>query len=82
MSNGSVPDRREGLIGGMKIQCVNCGDTFWVTDEEQNFYRRRKLRPPRRCSECRKNRRRERDEGMKLRPVKGFTGEFGGKSYE
>lgn len=39
---------------GMSIVCLDCGDTFPWTVEEQEFYRGRELSQPKRCPSCRR----------------------------
>ena len=38
----------------MTIKCIVCGDTFIFEKGEQDFYRRKELNFPSRCSDCRK----------------------------
>ena len=40
-----------------EIVCKDCGKTFTFTVEEQQFYKERHLREPKRCKECAKVRR-------------------------
>lgn len=40
-----------------KITCKDCGKTFVFTVEEQNFYKERHLKEPKRCKKCAKSRR-------------------------
>lgn len=36
------------------IKCIDCGEEFIFNVGEQNFYRDKKLAPPKRCWNCRK----------------------------
>lgn len=52
-------------MSDQRIQCVECGRTFVWSAGEQRFYRERGLDPPRRCPDCRAERRGERRSGMR-----------------
>lgn len=41
------------------VECVDCGKTFDLTVEEQGWYKEKGFALPRRCKECRKERRRK-----------------------
>lgn len=47
---------REDVI---TVECVNCGRTFDLTKEEQDWYKEKGFALPKRCKECRKERRRK-----------------------
>jgi len=51
--------------------CVECGEEFTLTSGEQNFFKQKGLRMPRRCSPCRQARRQEREHGGKGEGPKG-----------
>jgi DNA replicative helicase MCM subunit Mcm2 (Cdc46/Mcm family) len=36
-----------------ELKCVDCGNTFTWTAEEQEFFRDRGYEPPKRCKACR-----------------------------
>ena len=44
---------------GQKLTCTDCGHTFIFTPGEQSFFYDRKLKPPKRCKECRQARKLE-----------------------
>lgn len=41
------------------IECVDCGKTFDLSVEEQEWYKEKGFALPKRCKECRKERRRK-----------------------
>ncbi|MCG6972510.1 MAG: zinc-ribbon domain-containing protein [Desulfobacterales bacterium] len=41
------------------LECIQCGNSFELSTSEQEYYRQRGFDEPRRCPECRKNKRRE-----------------------
>ena len=53
------------------LECIQCGNSFELSNSEQEYYRHRGFDEPRRCPECRKNKRREPDnENRKFRNKK------------
>lgn len=47
---------REDVI---TVECIDCGRTFDLTKEEQDWYKEKGFAMPKRCKECRKERRRK-----------------------
>lgn len=47
---------REDVI---TVECIDCGRTFDLTKEEQGWYKEKGFALPKRCKECRKERRRK-----------------------
>lgn len=43
----------------LTVECVDCGKTFDLTVEEQDWYKEKGFALPKRCKECRKERRRK-----------------------
>lgn len=41
-----------------EVNCVDCGQDFTLTAGEQEFYRTRELHEPKRCSSCRREKKR------------------------
>lgn len=39
-----------------KIKCRDCGNTFTLTVDEQNWFREKGLELPKRCKSCRQKR--------------------------
>ena len=37
----------------MDIACTVCGESFYFTEEEQEFYQSKGFQPPRKCKPCR-----------------------------
>lgn len=37
----------------MDITCTVCGESFYFTEEEQEFYQSKGFQPPRKCKPCR-----------------------------
>ena len=55
----------------MKRSCVQCGKTFFISDNEIKFYNDKNLSLPKRCKECREANRKNRQEngnGGSIRP--------------
>lgn len=52
-----------------RLVCVDCGEAFIWSHGEQRYYRERGLSQPKRCKNCRSQRRREQDSGNM-----GFSG--------
>jgi hypothetical protein len=46
-------------MSGEHWTCVDCGDSFILSYEEQRYYRERHLELPKRCKRCRSRRRYE-----------------------
>ena len=44
------------------IKCKECGKQFTVTTEEAKWYEKKGFELPKRCLECRKSRRKSREE--------------------
>jgi hypothetical protein len=44
-------------MGHLQLTCIDCDETFVWSEREQEFYRVRRLSPPRRCQECRRTKR-------------------------
>lgn len=44
------------VLKTITINCCDCGRTFSVNPAEQNFFKRKGLNLPKRCPECRENR--------------------------
>ncbi|MCG8607159.1 zinc-ribbon domain-containing protein [bacterium] len=44
------------------ITCVECGNEFNFSAEEQDFYNERGFQEPKRCKDCRERRKRQRSE--------------------
>jgi len=42
-----------------QFQCIDCGEEFYWTEGEQEFYREHGLSQPKRCRSCREQRREE-----------------------
>ena len=55
-----------------QLQCVDCGQIFEFSAEDQEFYAQKGYSSPKRCPECRKNRKAARNGGGGSR---GFRGE-------
>lgn len=36
-----------------EITCIDCGEVFWFTKREQEFYKEREFSEPKRCRDCR-----------------------------
>ncbi len=51
-----------------ELVCADCAETFTFDEPEQQFYRERKMRAPRRCKTCRYARRLEQttEDGMPI----------------
>lgn len=49
------------LFKDLTIKCVGCRNYFNLTAGEQAFFAKKELSNPRRCGECRKKRREERE---------------------
>lgn len=47
---------REDVI---TVECIDCGRAFDLTKEEQDWYKEKGFALPKRCKECRKERRRK-----------------------
>ncbi len=41
----------------IKVKCIDCGDDFIFTAGEQKYFRDNNLHQPKRCFNCRKNKR-------------------------
>lgn len=41
------------------LECIDCGKTFDLSKEEQDWYKEKGFVMPKRCKECRKERRRK-----------------------
>jgi CxxC-x17-CxxC domain-containing protein len=74
-----------GQLVDQALACVDCGEGFAFTVNEQRFYAERAIRVPTRCPECRAARRAERNaEAIKAVESAGSTtlaeslGNFGG----
>lgn len=39
--------------------CKDCGQTFWLTKEDEEWYSKKNLQPPKRCASCRAKRRKK-----------------------
>ena len=52
-NNELMPSHYKGHISGESYNCVDCNDSFILTDEEKKFYLRKNLTIPKRCSDCR-----------------------------
>jgi len=50
----------------MNLNCTVCGSVFTWTAAEQEFYSQHKFQPPKRCTDCRKQRR-----PQQRKPVQG-----------
>ncbi|MHC4459413.1 MAG: zinc-ribbon domain containing protein [Planctomycetota bacterium] len=48
------------------LTCVDCGNKFNFSTEEQEFYIQRGFQEPKRCKDCRDKRKRERGGGRGL----------------
>ncbi len=48
-----------------RIECIECGRAFIWSTGEQRFYRERGLSQPKRCPDCRSQRRNESRSGMR-----------------
>lgn len=54
------------IIGDKTLICQDCGNEFIFTVGEQEFYQEKGFQnEPRRCMDCRKNRKRDRRSGSK-----------------
>lgn len=42
------------------VECKECGNTFEITKEEQDWYKEKGFELPKRCRNCRKERRKAR----------------------
>ena len=61
-----------------RIVCVGCGDSFLFSAAEAAHYAERGLAaPPKRCRECRRARKEQRDQGAPQRPGNGRFGPQG-----
>lgn len=40
----------------MESKCIECGEAFTITDEEQAFFKSKDFSLPKRCKPCRKAR--------------------------
>lgn len=47
-------------MGGKTIECVDCGKTFKLSEEEMAWYESKGFKVPKRCPDCRKARRKDR----------------------
>lgn len=47
--------------GGITIDCVSCHNTFFLTDSEQDYYKRMDFPFPKRCPDCRKKKKKAYD---------------------
>ncbi len=36
-----------------ELECIDCGDKFWWTEKEQQFYAEKGFSQPKRCVKCR-----------------------------
>jgi DNA-directed RNA polymerase subunit RPC12/RpoP len=52
-------------VSDERIECVTCGRAFIWSAGEQRFYRERRLDRPKRCPDCRSQRRDESRSGMR-----------------
>lgn len=43
----------------LTVECIDCGKAFDLTVEEQDWYKEKGFALPKRCKECRKERRRK-----------------------
>ena len=48
-----------------RLTCADCGREFAFTAEEQRFFREKGFDPPKRCKECRRAKKEQRDVGRK-----------------
>jgi hypothetical protein len=39
--------------GDKEITCVDCGEKFWFTERDQQFYKEKQYSEPKRCRDCR-----------------------------
>lgn len=46
------------------LTCVECREQFVFTQSEQRFYAEKELNTPKRCLDCRKKRKAEREKGI------------------
>jgi CxxC-x17-CxxC domain-containing protein len=51
-------------LNDLQLQCVDCGEAFVFTEDEQRFYAERGIRQPVRCGSCRAERRAERNASL------------------
>ena len=51
-------------VGDMISQCKECGAQFSISAKEQEWFESRSLALPKRCPECRKKRRKEKEAKM------------------
>ncbi len=54
----------ESTHADVDLICVDCGESFVWTASEQAFFARKNLTMPKRCCECRAERRRLREENV------------------
>ncbi len=47
-------------LDGMELMCVECKKPFLFESGEQKFYQQRGLTPPKRCTSCRRQKKRSR----------------------
>ena len=57
----------------MKRSCVQCGKTFFLSDNEVKFYNDRNLSLPKRCKECREENKKNREGSGKDMSIKNDT---------
>lgn len=46
----------------LDLECVDCGNLFIFTADEQDFYGRKNLDQPKRCKGCRQKKREQREQ--------------------
>lgn len=51
----------------VKVKCKGCGESFVVTEREAKWYEEKGFELPKRCLECRKNRRKNKSKSKENR---------------
>lgn len=48
-------------MSNIEIKCSDCGQTFYFTDRDQEFYKQKGFQQPKRCFKCRQLKKQQRD---------------------
>lgn len=55
----AAQSRNQYSLGDV-IVCKDCGEAFWITEDERNWYAEKGLTLPTRCESCRRKKKNER----------------------
>lgn len=63
------------------LRCVRCGNKFIFSEEEQDFYRKKRFEEPKRCRACRKKKSDRYDVGFITKKMMNLKARYKGGRY-